>query len=92
MYNEQKEEVYEGKSNGATESIPSHTNYVEFITTFGGAYAGIAVHAFSNGSSIGNETVVNLALDFRQQFLDYLPPNILATNYVYEWENNKGVK
>lgn len=62
--------------------IQLHTDYVEFITAFGGAYAGIAVHAFSNGSSIGNETVVNLTLDFPQQFFDYLPPNILATSYV----------
>lgn len=109
MYNKQKEEVYERKSNGVTEGISSqertanincipasqieiinaqrqlhilfHTDYVEFIKTFGGAYAGIAVHAFSNGSSIGNETV-DLTLDFRQQFFDYLPPNFLATRYI----------
>ncbi len=49
---------------------------------FGGAYAGLAIHAFSNGSSIGNETVVDLTLDFRQQYKDWLAPTILDTSYV----------
>jgi hypothetical protein len=35
-------------------------DYKEFIQRFGGAYAGIAVHAFANGSSVGNETIVDL--------------------------------
>lgn len=45
---------------------------------FGGAYAGLAVLAFSNGSSIGNETVIDLTLAFRQQFSEVLSP----TSYV----------
>ncbi|WP_235473554.1 SMI1/KNR4 family protein [Lysinibacillus macroides] len=49
---------------------------------FGGAYTGLAIHAFSNGSSIGNETVIDLTLAFRQQFTDYICPNILDTSYV----------
>ena len=30
--------------------------YKEFIKLFGGAYAGLAIHAFENGESIGKET------------------------------------
>jgi hypothetical protein len=35
-------------------------DYREFIQTFGGAYAGLCIHAFSNGSAMGRETVVDL--------------------------------
>lgn len=59
-----------------------HSDYVAFIETFSGAYAGIAIHAFSNGSSLGNETVVDLTLDFRQQYKEFLSPNVLETSYV----------
>ncbi|MGJ7488015.1 SMI1/KNR4 family protein [Variovorax sp. LT2P21] len=45
-----------------------HNDYKDFISRFGGAYAGIAIHAFSNGSSIGKETVVELTLDAREGF------------------------
>lgn len=53
-------------------------DYVQFIKMFGGAYAGLAVHAFSNGYSIGNETVIDLTLAFRQQFSGVLS----STSYV----------
>ncbi|MBD2861169.1 SMI1/KNR4 family protein [Paenibacillus oceani] len=43
-------------------------DYIEFIKAFGGAYAGLPVHAFANGSAMGNETVVELTLDFRKQY------------------------
>lgn len=43
-------------------------DYKEFIKQFGGAYAGIAIHAFSNGSSMGNETIVNLTNGCRESF------------------------
>ncbi|GAF06080.1 hypothetical protein JCM16418_22 [Paenibacillus pini JCM 16418] len=49
---------------------------------FGGAYAGLAVHAFSNGSSLGNETVVDLTLGFREQFKDLPFAEVLRTSYV----------
>lgn len=62
--------------------VQFHQDYVQFIKMFGGAYAGLAIHAFSNGSSIGNETVVDLTLAFRQQFKDILSPNSLDTSYV----------
>lgn len=35
-------------------------SYKTFIQTFGGAYAGIGIHAFSNGSSVGKETIIEL--------------------------------
>jgi cell wall assembly regulator SMI1 len=35
-------------------------DFKEFIKKFGGAYAGIQIHAFKNGSSIGKETVIDL--------------------------------
>lgn len=59
-----------------------HEDYVHFIRTFGGAYAGLAVHAFSNGSSLGNETVVDLTLEFREQFKELPIAEVLRTSYV----------
>jgi cell wall assembly regulator SMI1 len=35
-------------------------DYKEFIQKFGGAHAGIDIHAFSNGSAIGKETIIDL--------------------------------
>ncbi len=43
-------------------------DYKEFIKRFGGSYAGIAIHAFSNGSSMGNETIINLTNWCRESF------------------------
>jgi cell wall assembly regulator SMI1 len=43
-------------------------DYKEFIKRFGGSYAGIAIHAFSNGSSMGNETIINLTNCCRESF------------------------
>lgn len=62
--------------------VKFHEDYVQFIRTFGGAYAGLAVHAFSNGSSLGNETVVELTLGFREQFKELPFAEILRTSYV----------
>lgn len=62
--------------------INFHEDYVQFIKTFGGAYAGLAIHAFSNGSSLGNETVVDLTLGFREQFKEHLFAEVLQTSYV----------
>ncbi|SDS14677.1 SMI1-KNR4 cell-wall [Paenibacillaceae bacterium GAS479] len=59
-----------------------HEDYVHFIRTFGGAYAGLAVYAFSNGSSLGNETVVDLTLGFREQFKELPIAKVLRTSYV----------
>ncbi|MDR2906188.1 MAG: SMI1/KNR4 family protein [Helicobacteraceae bacterium] len=44
------------------------TAYVDFITRFGGTYAGVAIHAFENASEIGNETVIELTQNMRQAF------------------------
>ncbi|REK71935.1 SMI1/KNR4 family protein [Paenibacillus paeoniae] len=62
--------------------ISFHKDYVQFIRTFGGAYAGIAVHAFSNGSSIGRETVTDLTLDFREQCKELPCGVFLKSSYV----------
>ena len=35
---------------------------------FGGAYAGLAIHAFINGTSIGNETIIDLTNNDRKLF------------------------
>ncbi|GAB0170625.1 SMI1/KNR4 family protein [Lysinibacillus sp. CTST325] len=43
-------------------------DYKEFIKRFGGCYAGIAIHAFSNGPSMGNETIINLTNWCRESF------------------------
>ena len=44
------------------------SSYKAFITRFGGSYTGMPIHAFSNASSLGNETVINLTLWCRQSF------------------------
>lgn len=44
--------------------------YKEFIQNFGGAYAGLAIHAFINGTSIGNETIIDLTNSARNLFND----------------------
>jgi hypothetical protein len=45
-------------------------DYKEFIQNFGGAYAGLAIHAFINGTSIGNETIIDLTNNARNLFND----------------------
>ena len=45
-------------------------DYVDFITRFGGTFAGIDIHAFINGSSVGKETVIDLTQSMRQSFGD----------------------
>jgi len=63
-------------------NVNFHEDYVQFIRTFGGAFAGLAIHAFSNGSSLGNETVVDLTLGFREQFKELPLAEVLRTGYV----------
>ena len=43
-------------------------DYKEFILKFGGAYAGIAIYAFKNGTSIGKETIIDLTMNARNLF------------------------
>lgn len=45
-------------------------DYKEFIQNFGGASAGLAIHAFINGTSIGNETIIDLTNSARNLFND----------------------
>lgn len=63
-------------------NVNFHEDYIHFIKTFGGAYAGLAIHAFLNGSSLGNETVVDLTLGFREQFKELHFAEVLRTSYV----------
>lgn len=65
-----------------------HEDYVNFIRMFGGAYAGLAVYAFSNGSSLGNETVVDLTLGFREQFKELPFAEVLRTSYVISMDGS----
>ncbi|MBF1385593.1 SMI1/KNR4 family protein [Prevotella aurantiaca] len=43
-------------------------DYKEFILNFGGAYAGIAIHAFENGTLIGKDTIIDLTTNARYLF------------------------
>lgn len=55
--------------NAETElNIIMDKDYKEFIQNFGGAYAGLAIHAFINGVSIGNETIIDLTNRARNLF------------------------
>mgnify|MGYP001393518705 CR=1 FL=1 len=65
-----------------------HEDYVHFIRTFGGAYAGLAVNAFLNGSSLGNETVVDLTLGAREQFKEPPFAEVLQTSYVISMDGS----
>jgi hypothetical protein len=49
--------------------VPLDKEYIQFIKRFGGAYAGLSIHAFTNGSSIGRETVTELTKSFRADFM-----------------------
>lgn len=40
--------------------IKFSADYIDFIKHFGGAYAGLSIHAFINGKAIGKETVIEL--------------------------------
>lgn len=63
--------------------IRFHEDYVQFIRTFGGAYIGLPVYAFSNGSSIGNRTIVDMTLYFREELKEQPPfAELLPTSYV----------
>ncbi|WP_338526408.1 SMI1/KNR4 family protein [Pseudomonas batumici] len=45
--------------------VTFNEQYVEFIKLFGGAFGGIDIHAFNNGSLLGKATVIDLTLKFR---------------------------
>ncbi|MBH5319396.1 SMI1/KNR4 family protein [Paenibacillus sp. GSMTC-2017] len=69
-------------------NVNFHEDYVHFIRTFGGAYAGLAVYAFTNGSSLGNETVIDLTLGFREQFKESPIAELLRTSYVISMDGS----
>ncbi|MFG0270989.1 MULTISPECIES: SMI1/KNR4 family protein [Pseudomonas] len=61
-------------------NVTFDTQYIDFIKIFGGAFCGIAIHAFDNGDMIGDETVTELT----QRFRKYTPnlSNELMNSYV----------
>lgn len=69
-------------------NVDFHDDYLQFIHTFGGAYVGLAVYAFSNGSSLGKETVVDLTLRFREQFQSSDFAETLQTSYVISMDGS----
>ncbi|MFC3749773.1 SMI1/KNR4 family protein [Paenibacillus sp. GCM10012306] len=68
--------------------VTFHEEYLQFISMFGGAYAGLAIYAFSNGSSLGNETVVDLTLGFREQFKEPPFEEVLRTSFVISMDGS----
>lgn len=62
-------------------NIKFNDQYIQFIKLFGGAFGGISIHAFNNGSLIGNATVIDLTEKFRETYSD-LDGNILRSFYV----------
>ena len=46
--------------------IKFHDDYIEFIKKFGGASAGLDIHAFHNSTLIGKETVIELTQGFQK--------------------------
>lgn len=63
-------------------------DYIQFIQAFGGAYAGLPVHAFTNGSVMGNETVVELTQAFRKDFEESEAGELLQNGYVISMDGS----
>ncbi|WP_071884440.1 SMI1/KNR4 family protein [Cronobacter condimenti] len=61
--------------------IKFNEQYIEFIKWFGGAFGGIDIHAFNNGSLVGKATVVDLTQKFRKTYKD-LDKSVLNAFYV----------
>lgn len=61
-------------------NIKFNDQYIQFIKLFGGAFGGISIHAFNNGSLIGNATVIDLTKKFRETYSD-LDKDILNSFY-----------
>ncbi len=53
-----------------TLGVKFNADYIQFIKAFGGAFGGVEIHAFNNGSLIGNETVTELTERFRDNYLE----------------------
>ncbi|QUL55317.1 SMI1/KNR4 family protein [Paenibacillus tritici] len=63
-------------------------DYVRFIKSFGGAYAGLPVYAFSNASSMGQGRITELTLSFREDFKDTPAGAILAHSVVFSMDGS----
>lgn len=62
-------------------NIKFNDQYIQFIKLFGGAFGGISIHAFNNGSLIGKATVIELTKKFRETYND-LDKAILNSFYI----------
>lgn len=62
--------------------IKFHDDYKCFIKNFGGAYAGIAIHAFRNSNMLGKETVIDLTKWARESFADDPRSSLINKSYV----------
>lgn len=59
-------------------NLKFNEQYIEFIKLFGGAFGGIDIHAFNNGSLIGKATVTEMTEKFRSAYTDKLPEELLS--------------
>jgi len=68
--------------------VKFHEDYIVFIKTFGGAYAGIAVHAFENNEMLSKDTVVDLTETFREDYAEDPRSAIINTGYVISMDGS----
>ncbi|EAE5922248.1 SMI1/KNR4 family protein [Listeria monocytogenes] len=61
--------------------VQFNKQYIHFIKQFGGAFGGISIHAFNNGSLIGKATVIDLTLKFRKIYGETISKE-LSESYV----------
>lgn len=59
-------------------NVKFNEQYVEFIKLFGGAFGGIDIHAFQNGSLIGKATVTEMTEKFWSVYADNLPEELVG--------------
>ena len=56
--------------------------YQDFIQHFGGAYAGLSIHAIKNAECLGNETVIEMTRHAREMVREINPQHALMTSLV----------
>lgn len=68
--------------------IQFHDDYKTFIKTFGGAYVGIPIYAFENNEMMTNQTVTDLTLSFREDYVGDKRSEILNKSYVISFDGS----
>lgn len=66
--------------------IKFHDDYVIFIKNFGGAYVGLPIYAFENNEMMTNQTIVDLTMSFREDYIDDKRSKILNESYVISFD------